>query len=139
MKNNKILGVMLWAIGLLIAHLIIFCIPQNYTTVVWVTYGFTLFAFLSQLGLWLGIWRKSLEPKEVFIYTPVFMFSIGYMLLQLVLCVAFALWSTASIKIGFLVNALLLIAVWTLSVLSLIAKNHITRVDSRQKDHHKEL
>ena len=139
MKNNKFLGVILWAIGLLVAHLLIFCVPENYIAAVWVTYGFTLFAYLSQLALWLYTWHRSLGAKETFLHTPAFRLSVCYMLLQLVLCVVFTLWSTASVKIAFLLNALLLIAIWVLLILSEIAKNHIVRVDSRQKDHRMEL
>lgn len=139
MKNNKFLGIILWAIGLLVAHLLIFCVPENYTAAVWITYGFTLFAFLSQLALWLYTWRKSLDAKEMFLHTPAFMLSICYMLLQLVLCAVFTLWSTASVKVAILLNVLLSIAIWVLLVLSEIAKNHIAQVNCRQKDHHIEL
>ena len=139
MKNNKFLAVILWAIGLLVAHLLIFCVPKNYTAAVWVTYGFTLFAYLSQLALWLYTWHRSLGAKETFLHTPAFMLSVCYVLLQLVLCVVFTLWSTASAKAAILLNVLLLIAIWVLLVLSEIAKSHIVQVDSRQKDHHIEL
>ena len=139
MKNNKTLGVVLWAIGLLIAHLIIFCVPQNYTVTVWLTYGFTLFAFLSQLIFWLYIWRKPLDSKESFSYTSVLMISVCFILLQLALCIVFAFWAVESAKAVFLVNALLLMAALVMQVLSMIAKNHIERVDSQQKDHRVKL
>lgn len=139
MKNNKFLGIVLWVIGLLVAHLLIFCIHQSYTAAVWATYGFTLLAYFSQLALWLYTWRKSLDAGETFLRTPAFMLSVCYMLLQFVLCVAFTLWSTASVKIAFLLNALLLISIWGLLILSEIAKNHIVRVENRQKDHRVEL
>lgn len=139
MKNNKILGILLWAIGLIVVHLVSFLIPKNYTSAVWVTYGFALFAFMSQLILWLVIWHKPLEAKERFSFTPGLTLSVAYMILQLVLCIVFALWSAAPVKIVALLNALLLIAALVLTALALIAKNHIERVDNRQKNHHVEL
>lgn len=139
MKNNKLLGVVLWLLGLIVAHLTIFCLPKSYTAAVWITYGFTLFAFLSQLALWLYIWREPIEADGRFLHTPVLTLSVGYMLLQLVPCLVFTLWSAASPKIVVLANALLLIAMWALLVLAMIGKSHIQRVDSRQKNHHVEL
>lgn len=136
MKGNKFLGGILWTIGLLLAHLLIFFIPKNYTIAVWITYGFTLLAFLSQLTLWLYIWRKSLDAKETFLRTPVFMLSVCYMFFQIILCGVFPFWITASTKIVFIVNTLFLTVVWALLIISMIARNHIERIDSRQKDHH---
>lgn len=138
MKNNKLLGVVLWVIGLLLAHLIIFIIPDKYTAAIWITYGFTLFAFISQLTLWLWIWRKELTASEQFLYMPVLTISVAYLLLQFVAGLFFVFVSVSA-KIAFLINALIVILTAAAVVVSLIAKNAIVRVDRRQKDHHKEL
>lgn len=138
MKNNKLLGVVLWVIGLLLTHLIIFIIPDKYTAAIWITYGFTLFAFISQLILWLWIWRKELTASEQFLYMPVLTISVAYLLLQFVAGLFFVFVSVSA-KIAFLINALIVILIATAVVVSLIAKNAIVRVDRRQKDHHKEL
>lgn len=138
MKRNKALGVVLWLIGLAAAHLIVFVVPSRYTAALWVTYGFTLFAFLFQLALWLWIWRKELPAPEQFLYTPALTISAAYVLLQLAVALVFALVS-AAVKAAVLVNALLAIVMSTALVLSLMAKNTIRRTDERQKDHHIKL
>lgn len=138
MKNNKALGIVLWLIGLLAAHLILFVIPDGYTAGIWVTYGFTWFAFLLQLILWLWVWRKSLSTPEQFLHTPALTISVVYLLLQLV-CDLILVLVGASGMAAILVNALLAIVMGILLTLVLIAKNTIQRVDSRQKNHHREL
>lgn len=139
MKNNKFLGMGLWGVGLLAVHLLIFCIATNFTTAIWVTYGFTLFVFFSQLILWLYLWRRPLGTKERFYYTPALLISVCHIILQTVLCLVFVLWNSASVKVAILFNALLLLVILALLILSFLSKNHIERVDHRQKDHHVEL
>ena len=138
MKNNKILGVALWGIAFLATHLIIFVIPESYTTAIWIIYGFTIFAFLSQLALWLWIWRKEISVSAQFLHTSVLTVSAAYLLLQLIVDLLFVL-IAASIKAVVLANALLAIVMGSLLILSLIAKNAIRRVDKRQKDYHIKL
>lgn len=138
MRNNKFLGIALWVIGFLTAHLIIFIIPNSDTAKMWTAYGFTIFAFLSQLALWLWVWHKENSASEKFLYTPALTISVAYLLLQLLVDLIFAL-VLISVKIVIIVNVVLAIAIATLLVLSLIAKNPIQRVDSRQKNHHREL
>lgn len=138
MKNNKILGMLLWAIGLLAAHLIIFVVPDSYTTTIWITYGFTIFTFLSQLVLWLWIWHNEISAPEQFLHTPVLTISVVYLLLQLVADLIFAM-VMVSVKITVLFNMLLAIVVGVMLILSLIAKNSIERIDKRQRNRRIEL
>lgn len=138
MRNNKILGVLLWVIALLAVHLVIFVIPDAYTMAVWVTYGFTLFAFLSQLILWIWIWRKEVSAVEQFLHTPTLTVSVAYLALQFVLDLLFAV-IPASVKVTILANAVLAIILGSMLVGSLITKNSIQRLDKRQKNHHVEL
>ena len=138
MKNNKLLGVMLWFLSLAAVHLIVFLAARELTAALWISYGFTMFAFVSQLVLWLAAWKKPMDGKQQFLHTPVLAYSLLYLVGQTAVCLFFA-FVHASVKTAVLVNGLVLIAFWALMVLSLIGKNHIERVDQRQKDHHVEL
>lgn len=138
MRNNKVLGVALWAIALLAIHIIIFAIPDAYTPAIWITYGFDLFAFISQLALWLWILRGEVSAAERFLHTPTLTISVAYLLLQFVLSLIFA-FVLASAKAAVLVHGFLSIIMCAALVLTFISKNAIERVDKRQKDHHIKL
>ena len=138
MKNNKSLGIVLWVLALAAVHLIVFLAARELTATLWISYGFTMFAFISQLVLWLVAWKKPMDGKQQFLHTPVLTYSLLHLAGQTVVCLIFA-FVHASAKTTVLVNGLVLIVFWALMVLSLIGKNHIERVDRRQKDHHVEL
>lgn len=134
-KNNKLLGILLWLIGFAVECTLLFCIAREYTASVWVTFGFTAFVFISQLGIWLYSWRNPLSAGERFLHTPLFTLSVWYMVLQAVPCLVFGIWQCPT-KIAVLVNTALSIVIWVMMILSMLAKNNIEKVESRQKDHH---
>lgn len=136
--KNKPLGVLLWLSGLVAAHLVLFLLSSEMTAARWITYGFTLFAFLSQLILWLAVWKKQPSNIEQFYASPMLLYSVLYLLGQLILCIVFAL-TVPTVKVAVLVNALLALTMFTLLSVSVIGRNHAARVDARQKNHHKEL
>ncbi len=138
MKSNKTIGVILWGIGLLLAHILVFLLPDGKTPALWVTYGFTLFAFFSQLVLWLLMWKKALTPPQQFLHTPILFFSVCYLIGQLLLCAVFALFFGPA-RTAALINGLFLCAVWALILSAAISRNHAEDVDQRQKNHHIKL
>ena len=138
MKNNRLLGIAIWGIGLAVECLLLLCLARTYSAAVWITLGFTLFAFISQIVLWLYVWRNPLNSNDNFLHMPLFTLSLRYMILQVIPCVAFAFWK-APVQIVVLVNASISVVMWVLLILSMIARNHIENVDSRQKNHHREI
>jgi len=138
MKNNKILGVCIWVIGLIVVHLIFFAISGTYTATIWITYGFTILAFLTQIILWLCIWCTKVKGSEQFLYMPTLTISVTYLLLQIMLALVFVLF-TPSVKVAIIVNGLLTIIIGIVLVLASVAKNTIQQLDRRQKNHHIEL
>ncbi len=138
MKNNRLLGIVLWGVGLAVECLLLLCLARTYPAAVWVTFGFTLFVFLSQLVLWLSVWRKPLTAEDNFLHMPLFTLSLRYMILQAIPCLLFAFWQTAA-QIAVLVNAAISVVMWVLLILSMIAKGHIEKVDGRQKNHRVKL
>ena len=138
MKNNKTLGIVLWAAGLVFVHLVVFLIPRQYSASLWITYGFTVFAFISQLTVWLYLWRVAEDAHEQFLYFPSFTISILFLIAQMLICLI-SLFVAMPVKVAILVNALPLIIVIAVLAMALISKNAIHRLDSRQKNHHVEL
>lgn len=136
--KNKSLGVFLWLIGLVATHLALFLLSPEMTAARWVTYGFTLFAFLSQLILWLAVWKKQPSNTEQFYSTPMLLYSTLYLLGEFIVCIVFSL-APATVKIAVLVNALVALIMLALLSVSMIGRNHAARVDARQKNHHRPL
>lgn len=138
MRNSKAAGMALWGVGLILAHILVLGLPGEQTAALWITYGFTLLAFFSQLALWLAIWKKELAPRQQFLHTPILLFSVCYLAGQLLLCAGFALFS-GSARTAVLVNGIFLCCVWALVLAAVISRNHAEQVDTRQKDHHIKL
>lgn len=136
--KNKPLGVFLWLLGLVAVHLVIFLLSPEMTAARWITYGFTLFAFFSQLILWLAVWKKQPSNTEQFYAMPILLYSTLYLLGQLIVCIVFSL-TQATVKAAVLVNALVAFIMLALLSVSMIGRNHAAKVDTRQKNHHRTL
>lgn len=113
--KNKTLGMILWLIGADVECLLLLCLARTYSAAVWITFGFTLFVFLSQLALWLYTWRSPLNAEGSFLHMPLFTLSVWYMILQAVPCVVFAVWP-APARIALLTNAALSVVMWVLLI-----------------------
>ena len=138
--KNKILGVVFWIISLAIANLILFCFAEKYNTVIWTTFLFLWIAYVSQLLLWFYRCNKNKTISELYYYSPVFLISIVYLILQLIYCIVFSLSSSIiSIKLVILINSLSFLIAWILIVGAFFATNIIKKTDSRQKNNHIEL
>lgn len=130
MKNNKLLGIVLWAVFFVAAHLILFLIPNVYSVAIWVCYAFTLWAFGSQLILWLALWKGKPNASQRFLNLPALFISIVYLLAQLITDIVFACF-TAATKASIFVNALVCIVMTVLLLAALIAKNAISHLDEK--------
>lgn len=138
MNNNKLLGIIVWALGLVLGHVFLFVLSAVPTGAVIVTCVFTWLAFISQLVLWLVVWNKPLSHSAQFYQTPIFLLSGVYLLGQLMLCLIFAL-VKASVRAALLTNIIWMLLLVALLALTMISRNFSQRVDVRQKNHHKEL
>lgn len=140
MNKNKILGIAIWVLGFFLSMLLMFCLERGMTPVFWVTFGFVIAAFVSVFIFQLCMWKRCASHDNQFIHIPAILVSSGYVLIQIPICIIFALGSSSiPIKIAILVNAFILIIAWIISVFSVAGNDHIRKVNSRQKDHHTEL
>lgn len=136
MKENKILGIVAWALGLVLSMLLLIFISKERTGTVWAVIICTVMVYLLHLVLWGLLQKKKLDFHNL----PVLILSVFFLLVQTVwaVVVAFAV-TTISTKTSALVNVFLIIVQALIIVLALISKNHIENVSNRQKDHHVEL
>lgn len=136
MKNNRILGVVVWGLGLALSLLLLLLIPKEWTGTVWVVAICTILVYLLHLALWLILQKGNLNFHNL----PSLTLSIFFLLVQTVwaIIVAFVV-ASISTKTAILVNVLLMIIQVFVIVLALISKNYFESINYRQKNHHTKL
>ena len=136
MKNNKILGLVVWALGLAFSLFLILLVPNDLTGAIYAVAVCTVLVYLLHLTLWLALQKGKVEFQNL----PSLTLSVFFLLVQTIwaIIVAFAS-AVISVKMVVLVEILLIVIQVFAIVLALISKNHIERVSKRQKNHHMEL
>lgn len=140
MGKNRRIGVVSWALGLLLVNVLLFCLEQGKTPTFWVTAGFVWAAFLFSLVLSMAVWKRAKNPEEQFLHIPTLVILTGYMIVQIPISIVFALGSRLiSCNVTLCVNAVLLIAAWLVTFASFTGNDHIRNIRERQKNHHIKL
>lgn len=121
----------LWLLGFAAEAALLLFLTPVYTAVTWIALAFTAAAWLSQALLW----RKGGDVQNRFFCYPGMTVSAGYLLAQLVICCVFAR-VPVTVKTAVFVNLLVLLIAWMLIVGTALAREHIEKVDRRQRDHH---
>lgn len=136
MKNNKILGLVAWALGLALSLFLIFLVPKDLTRTIYAVAVCTVLVYLFHLTLWMVLQKGKVEFNNL----PSLTLSILSLMVQTIwaIIVAFAV-AVISVKMVLLINILLIVIQAFAIVLALVSKNHIESVGSRQKDHHVKL
>lgn len=140
MSKNKKIGIVVWALGLVLSLVILFCIENGQTPTFWITLAFVCVAFISALAFQLMEWNKKNAIDEQFLKLPAITVSLIYIIVQIPICIIFALGSGAiPSKVAILVNAVVLVIAWIVALSGLAGNDHIQKINRRQKEHHKEL
>lgn len=136
MKDNKILGAVLWALGLALSLLFLFFVPKEQTGAVRAIIICTVVVYLLHLALWMLLQNGKLDFHSL----PALTLSVLFLLVQMVRAVVVVFAAAAiSTKTAFLVNIVLIIIQAFVIVLALISRNNIESVSKRQKNNHVEL
>lgn len=137
---SKKVALVVWTLTLILANLFLFTLNRGMTPTFWITFGFVWAAFISVLVFQYNSIKKTKTPDERFLlFSSTFISSI-YMVLQIPICILFALGSgSVHWKVALLIHAIIFAAAWILTLGSLAGNEHIKKVDSRQKNHHTEL
>ncbi len=138
MVKQKILGLAVWMVGLALCHVFLWMLPGEKNNAAVLTEVFIWIAFVSQLVLWLRIWKKPKTAEEQFLLTPLLFFSGFYLAGEMVLCLVFGFWA-ASLSLTAIVNVVWSLLMAAVLAFSLIGQGHAEKMHRRQKDHHKKL
>ena len=140
MNKNKVIGIAIWALGFVLAMVLMFCLKKGLTPTFWITFAFVIVGFASAMIFQMLVWKNNDTLDNQYIHIPAMMVSSGYVLVQIPISVIFSLGSSSiPVKTAILVNATLFIVAWIINLMSVAGNDHIRRVNGRQKDHHTEL
>ena len=140
MSKNRKTGIGIWIIGFVLSVFLLFVIPNQPTSNIYLTLAFDIVAFVTSLILWLNLYKPGKTPKEQFYISPAITMSAVYLVIQFIICVIEGLLvDKISFRGTLILNFITMAVMWLLILSTLIAKNHTQRVDLRQKDHHVEL
>lgn len=140
MKKRKTIGISIWLLMFVLSLVLLFIIPKEYSYSIWITVGFDVIGFVSQLLLWIVLFKGITDTDDAFYVVPTMTVSSVYLGIQLVVCIFIAvLGSKVSIRTTLILNIVLLILAWVIILLLAFGRDHAQKVDSRQKNHHTAL
>ncbi len=140
MGKSKIIKCVIWFLAFALSVFLLLVIPNSYSQSIWVTLVFDTIAFVSQLILWLTIFNRSIVAKGIFNRYPTMLISSLYLAIEFIVCVIVAVaGSSISFKMSLIINLIIMVVAWIILLMMILSKNHVERIDSRQKDHHVEL
>lgn len=130
----------MWALGLLLSNVLLFTLANTLNVTFWLSFAFVLLAYVAVLILWLHMTKDAKETDAQFLNLPTLTVSLAYLGCQIPLAIVFSLGaSSIAPRIAFLIHAIILIVSWVLMIGGMAGNHHIEKVNSRQKNHHKEL
>lgn len=140
MGKSKMIKCIIWLLAFALSVFLLLVIPNSYSQSIWVTLVFDAIAFVSQLVLWLAIFNKPVGAKGVFNRYPTMLISSLYLVIEFIVCVIVAVaGSSISFKMSLIINFIIMVIAWIILLMMILSKDHVERIDNRQKDHHVEL
>ncbi len=135
---NKKLGLMAWLIYALVINVLMFLIANHYTATFWVNFIFVMLALVTVLVFQYLVWRDG-KTEAFFKISPIIV-SYVYLFVQLPLGILFS-WGEIVIpfKVVLIVHLIVMATAWIFIIGGYAGNEHSDKVNSRQKDHHKEL
>lgn len=135
MKKN--FGVIIWILVLALTLFLTLIIPNQYTKQIWTVIIFDVISFVAQFLIW---FMSTKSAKETFYKYPAMTVTTTYGILQFVLSLIVAIVNTGmNFKLELILNFVLMVIMLVLILLTLMGKDKIESLDSRQKNHHTEL
>ena len=132
MKNNK-LGYAILGVVFVLFNVIAFAIPAIKTGTFWVTYVFSVIAFVSQIGVWKIALGKEDTLKSKFLGFPVVHIGIVYLIVQIAVFAVFMAVPTLPVWSAIVVCALVL-GISAICMISAGAgRGEIERVETKVK------
>ncbi len=134
MKNNRLLLGVGTAIVFALYNILVFTFADNYTSVFWFTYGFTVLAFILQVVAFAVSYGRKTIPDNMFSGIPLTVISIAYFCVQLFVSIIFMIFADMSLKIANVIQIVILIVYIIVCIAFLFGRNTINGIDDETKD-----
>lgn len=89
MKKNGSKSYIILGILFVLVSVIAFAIPSAKTAVFWLSYAFTVIAFIAQIIIWRAVFKRGESLKNSFLGFPVVYIGIVYLVLQIIALTVF--------------------------------------------------
>ena len=127
--NNRNLKIAIISILFIILNVIAFVIPIEKGNSFWITYGFTIIAFLSQIVVWRISFIGVESHKTKFLGIPLIYLTTVYLIIQIVLFAFIIVASNVPTWITIILN-ILVTGIFLMIILStLIGRNEVDRIE----------
>ena len=131
MKKGSVKGYLILGILFVLISVIAFVIPTPKAPAFWISYGFTVIAFVLQIFIWKKGFSEKDTLKSKFLGIPIIHIGIVYLILQIVSFAVFTglpmlpLWSAISTDV-------LILAICSVCMISVdVGRNEIDRVEEK--------
>lgn len=129
--NNRNLKIAIIVTLFLLLNVIAFVIPLGKGSSFWITYGFTVVAFVSQFVVWRIGFIGAQSPKTKFLGIPLIYLSTVYLVIQIALFIIFIVANDLSPWITIILNVLIA-GIFLMIILStLLGRNEVNRVETK--------
>lgn len=124
-RKNSILESLIFLIGLGVYNLCVFLLVNNFTDIVWVSYGFTTAAFLIPVMITILLNREQNMQSDGFSKIPFYVFSGIYLVIQLVTGILILLFPL-SFTVSLIIQVAILAVFLGIFLFALMGRDHIS-------------
>lgn len=129
--NNRNLKIAIICTLFILLNVIAFVIPLEKGGSFWITYGFTIVAFLSQFVVWRIGFTGVKSHKSKFLGIPLIYLATVYLIIQIVVFAIFVVANDISPWIAIILNVLIT-GIFLMIILStLLGRNEVDRVETK--------
>ena len=128
-KENKGLGILAVVVLAAVYSIIVFLLDKHLNIAFWLTYAFTMLAFLLQIIVPVLTVDKRDKVKDIFIGLPILLHTVVYLIIQVIVSIIFYVFYMLSVKAVVIIQIIFL-AVYLLILLSaLFQKNTVNNIE----------
>lgn len=131
MKKNSMKGYIILGIIFVLLSVIVFLIPVLKTVPFWITYVFTVIAFLMQIFIWKKVFLQEKTLKDKFLELPIVHIGVVYLILQSIILVVFTAIPTLPLRVAIVINVFVFVIFLVCTISSDVAHDEIMKVEEK--------
>jgi hypothetical protein len=131
-QKNLILTALIYAILLGVYNLLVFVIFKNYSSVFWMSYGFTTLAFGVQITSMLLAFKRA-DIETVFFGMPLASFSFFYLIAQICVGTIFMIFQNIGTTIPLVIQTIMLAAFLVVAIIAIMARDTVQAIGDEVK------